>query len=272
MRRAGLTGLLLLLWWSAAPVQATPGTWETFDRILDVYVRDGLVYYNALRQERAALDRVVAGLDAAPWAGGPEADRKAGWVNAYNAVVLRTVINAYPIRGTSTAYPSSSIAQIPGALTQTRHRVAGEALTLEQIEQKVAALGDARLLLALGRGALGGGRLRSEAYAADRLEQQLTAAVKEFVTRADTFRIDRARGVVTVTPLASWREAALVTTFSQGGEMWSNRSPLERALMIMSYPHLFPGERQFLALNTFHLEFGTFDWRLNDLTGGGPAR
>jgi hypothetical protein len=272
MRRVGLSGLLLLVWWSAGAAQASQTTWETFDRVLDVYVRDGLVYYNALRQERAVLDRVVAGLDAAPWATGSEADRKAGWVNAYNALVLRTVINAYPIRGTSPTYPPSSIAQVPGAMTQTRHRVAGEALTLDQIEQKVTTLGDARLLLALGRGALGGGRLRSEAYTPERLDDQLQAAVREFVTRADTFRIDRTRGVVTVTPLASWREAALVSTFSHGGEMWSNRSPLERALMIMSYPHLFPSERQFLALNTFQLEFGAFDWRLNDLTGGGPAR
>lgn len=272
MRRAGFSGLLLVCLWSVGPAQASQGAWETFDRVLDVYVRDGLVYYNALRQERAAIDRVVAGLEAAPWASGSDAERKAGWINAYNALVLRTVINAYPIRGTSSAYPSSSIAQIPGALTQTRHRVAGEVLTLEQIEQKIAALGDARLLLALGRGALGGGRLRSEAYSAARLDEQLTAAVKEFVTRADTFRIDRTRGVVTVTPLVSWREAALVSTFTQGGEMWSNRSPLERAVMIMSYPHLFPSEREFLALNTFQLQYGTFDWRLNDLTGGGPAR
>ncbi|MEO7158085.1 MAG: hypothetical protein ABI039_11005, partial [Vicinamibacterales bacterium] len=28
-----------------------------FDEILDIYVRDGLVYYNALRQERGKFDR-----------------------------------------------------------------------------------------------------------------------------------------------------------------------------------------------------------------------
>ncbi len=47
------------------------------------------------------------------------------WVNAYNAFVLQTVINHYPIRGTSSAYPASSIRQIPGAFDQTTHRAAG---------------------------------------------------------------------------------------------------------------------------------------------------
>ena len=31
-----------------------------FDEILDIYVRDGLVYYHALKQERGKFDRYVA--------------------------------------------------------------------------------------------------------------------------------------------------------------------------------------------------------------------
>jgi hypothetical protein len=38
----------------------------------------------------------------------------------------------------------------------------------------------------------------------------------------------------------------------------------------MAYPHLFSSEREFLDANTFRMEYGTFDWRLNDLTGGLP--
>ena len=35
---------------------------KPFDEILDLYVRDGLVYYYALRQERAKFDRYVLAL------------------------------------------------------------------------------------------------------------------------------------------------------------------------------------------------------------------
>jgi len=255
-------------------VQAQADPHAAFDRILDVYVRDGLVYYRALKSERANLDRYVASLDqATTWvASAPAAEQRAFWINAYNALVLRTVINAYPIAGTAAGYPAASVGQIPGAFAQIRHRVAGQALTLDDVEQAIVSQGDVRALFALGRGTLGSARLRSEVYRGETLDTQLNAAVREFVTRTDTLRIDRETGIVEVSPLFSWREAQMVAAPGAGGEMWANRSPLERALMTLAYPHRFPSEREFLALNTFQMKFGSYDWRLNDLTGGAPAR
>lgn len=254
--------------------QAQSDVHAALDRILDVYVRDGLVYYRALKTERAALDRYVAALDpASSWlAQASTSDQRAFWINAYNALVLRTVINAYPISGRADGYPASSVGQIPGAFAQIRHRVAGEALTLDDIEKKVAGAGDIRAMFALGRGTMGSARLRSEVYAGARLDAQLDQAVREFMTRMDGFRIDRDGGIVEVSALFSWQEAQVVAASVPGGEMWANRSPLERTLMALAYPHRFPGEREFLALNTFRMTFGAYDWRLNDLTGGAPGR
>lgn len=268
-------GLIVAASVAGAPVlraQADPHA--TLDRILDVYVRDGMVYYAALRTERAGLDRYVASLEPASWvASAPDADRRAFWINAYNALVLRTVINAYPIAGKGEGYPAASIGQIPGAFDKTKHRVAGQVLTLDEIEKTViAGFGDPRMLIALGRGALGSGRLRSEAYTAARLNEQLDQALAEFVKRTDVFRVDRSLGVVEVTPFFSWRETSFVQAYAAGGDKWEKRSPLERALMAMTYPHRLPTEREFLALNTFQMKFGAYDWRLNDLTGGAPIR
>ncbi len=241
------------------------------DRILDVYVRDGYVYYAALKAERTNLDSYVASLDLSPdqLARLGDADTRAFWLNAYNALVLRTVINAYPIRGRVADYPESSVVQIPGGFDRIRHHVAGQVLTLDEIETTViAGFGDARMLLALGRGAIGSGRLRSEVYRGARLEEQLDEAVEEFVTRGDCLKIDRDAAIVQFTPLFGWREPLFVKTFGSGGAMWADRSDLERAIVAMAYPHLFPGEREFLALNTFRTTYGSYDWRLNDLGGG----
>lgn len=263
-----------------AALTASPGAspWQavshaTLDRILDVYVRDGYVYYNALKSERANLDRYVASLEVAPdqVARMSENDRRAFWVNAYNALVLRTVINAYPIKGKASDYPVSSIAQIPGGVDRIKHRVAEQVLTLDEIEKTViAGFGDGRLVFALGRGAIGSGRLRSEAYTGEKLDAQLSEAVKEFVLRGTNFKLDRQNATLTVTPLFSWRESQIVGTFGGPGERWMDRSPLERSIAAMAYPHLFRSEREFLAQNTFRMAFGTYDWRLNDLTGGIP--
>ena len=50
----------------------------------------------------------------------------------------------------------------------------------------------------------------------------------------------------------------------------TGRSPIERALVALISPALFPSERAFLERNTFRLRYRDFDWRLNDLTGGRP--
>jgi hypothetical protein len=255
--------------------QADPADRHTpFDRILDTFVRDGYVYYKALKASRASLDQYVASLDIAPeqLARMAENDRRAFWLNAYNALVVRTVINAYPIRGTATTYPPSSVGQLPGAFDKVRHRVAGQVLSLDDIEKLIAGFGDARMLLALGRGSIGSARLRSEVYRGSRLDEQLNDAVKGFVRSARNFRLDRDAGTLKVTPLVSWRGPYFIASFgtAAGSEKWANRSPIERAIVAMAYPHLLPSEKEVLDLNTFQMTFGEYDWRLNDLTGGIP--
>ena len=256
---------------SAAPVQGIQT--GPFDRLLDLYVRDGLVYYAALRSDRAGLDRFVGSLTTEPvgfdtW---PINDRKAFWLNAYNALVLQTVIDHYPIRGQFSEYPTNSIRQIPGAFAGRTHRVAGRDLTLDTIETAVLAeLSDPRLFLALGRGAIDSGRLRSETYVSSRLEEQLEEVLKEFATLARHVRLDQLAQEVRVSPIFGWRQDEFVASYAEHGWADSGRTPLERAVLTAIGPKLFPSERTFLDQNAFTLQYHSFDWRLNDLTGGRP--
>ena len=246
---------------------------EPLDRLLDLYVRDGLVYYRALRSERAVLDRYVLSLREIPigFDGWSTRQRIAFWLNSYNALVLRTVVNHYPIRGNSPQYPADSIRQIPGAFERIRHTVAGMELTLDEIESSVlASFGDPRVFLALGRGAVGSGRLRSEAYSAARLDGQLAAVAEEFSTEPWGVVLDRSADTVRVSPIFGWRQAEFVRAYSDLGWRDSGRSPIERAVLNLIEPSLFPSERAFLAENTFGFGYQDFDWRLNDLTGGRP--
>jgi Protein of unknown function, DUF547 len=242
------------------------------DQILDVNVRDGLVYYRSLQSSRGALDRYVASLNVptATYDSWSREAKIAFWVNAYNAFVLQTVVNRYPIRGTSSAYPASSIRQIAGAFDQTKHRAAGRSVTLDEIEKTVlTAFAEPRLSLALGRGAVGSGRLRSEAYTAARLPEQLEAIQAEFVTRQRLLKVDRSAGQVSATAIVSWNEAQFVSAYaSKAGERFAARSPIERALIAFITPELLPLEREFVDENKFKVTFQDFDWRLNDLTGG----
>jgi hypothetical protein len=253
-----------------------PGTLEVIhrplDALLDSNVRDGMVYYRALKSIRGRLDRYVASLDVpeATYAGWTRERQMAFWLNAYNAFVLKTVIDHYPIRGRSAAYPAESIRQIPGAFDKLRHRAAGRSLTLDDIEKTVLPeFDDPRLYLALGRGAVGSGRLRSEAYSGATLAKQLDAVAADFLTHKEMIEIDRDNGVMSVTPILSWREAAFVKAYDPGATgLYAQRSPIERAIIAFIEPRVLPLEKEFLQKNTFRVVFHEVDWRLNDLTGG----
>ncbi|HEX8032001.1 MAG TPA: DUF547 domain-containing protein [Vicinamibacterales bacterium] len=254
-----------------APVVVDP-LHRPFDEILDLYVRDGMVYYFALRQERGKFDRYVqslgdvSGETIKAW---PRDRQLAYWINAYNAFVLRTVIDGYPIRGKSSDYPANSIRQIPGSFERRQFRAGGRMLTLDAIEKDVIVeFGDARALLALARGAMGGPRLKSEAFTADRLESQLKTMASELVTRRDLVFVDTSNGVLSVNALFSWREAAFSKALAAGAPaIYASRSPLEKAVLALIDGQLVPTESEFLRKNTFRMAFHDFDWKLNDLTG-----
>ncbi len=245
---------------------------KPLDEILDLYVRDGHVYYRALKSERRRLDRYVASLNVArdtydKW---PRDQQLAFWINAYNAFAIRTVIDAYPIHGKSATYPANSIRQIPGAFERAPHRAAGRTVTLDEISKTVLpGFKEPRAHLALGRGAVGSGRLRSEAYTGARLAAQLDAVQREFVQEQTMVRIDRGAGQVSLTPIVSWHEAEFVAAYDKGASgPFAQRSPIERAMLAFIAPHLLPLEKEFVQKNEFRVTYHAFDWRLNDLTGG----
>jgi hypothetical protein len=247
---------------------------KPLDQILDLDVRDGLVYYRALRSDHARLDHYVASLNvpAASYQSWSREQQMAFWLNAYNAFVLETVIEHYPIKGASKEYPANSVRQIPGAFEQLKHRAAGQTVTLDDIEKKILPpFKEPRLYLALGRGAVGSGRLRSEAYTGELLKQQLDAVQQEFTSEQTMIRIDRGANQVSVTPIISWHDAEFIAAYDSGASgTMAQRSPIERAIVAFVAPHLLPLEKEFVQKNQFKVTYHPFDWRLNDLTGGPP--
>jgi Protein of unknown function, DUF547 len=275
---AAAVAILAIVTVSAQNYEPSPDLDELhvpFDALLDLHVRDGLVYYRALQGDRARLNRYIASLSAPAIASGydkwSDDQKKALWLNAYNALVMQTVVNHYPIRGTSKNYPANSIRQIPGAFEKTTHVIAGKQLTLDQIENTVLAdFDDARVYLALGRGAVGSGRLRSEAFSTKAVDKQLEQTKAQFAVTPRWSKVDMLNGKVSISPIVSWRAPAFIEEYADDSFDLPKREPIERAVIGLLRPHLLAAEEEFIKKNTFQLTYEPFDWRLNDLTGGRP--
>jgi hypothetical protein len=270
-RRAGCACVLAVLAFVGAPAAQGPGPLGPLDFVLDTYVRDGYVYYRALKGDRRRLDEFVSSLANADVEKRAANEQIAFWLNAYNAFVLQTVIDHYPAPTRSTEYPARSIRQTPGAFERLTHRAAGRSVTLDQIEQTILSqYNDPRLHFALGRGSIGGGRLRSEPFAAAMLERQLAEVASECVTRAECIQIDNATNTLNASSIFSWNEKAFVATYADRAEpLYAARSPIERAVLAFVQPKLLQTERDFLEKNMFRMAYRPFDWSLNDLTGRG---
>jgi hypothetical protein len=246
-----------------------------FDALLELHVRDGLVYYRALQGDRGRLNQYIASLNSPVVVSGfpkwSDSQKKAFWLNAYNAFVLQTVVNHYPIQGGAKGYPPNSVRQIPGAFEKTTHAVAGKQLTLDQIETTVLAeFNDPRVYIALGRGAVGSGRLRSEAFSTKAVEKQLDQAKAQFAVTPRWVKIEALAGRVSISPILSWRAPAFIAEYADDSFDLPKREPVERAVIGFLRPHLLAAEEEFIKKNTFQLTYEPFDWRLNDLTGGRP--
>jgi hypothetical protein len=150
---------------SASPVD------QQYAAILSAVVGDeGLVRYAALAQEplKGQLDAVVAGYAAEKLPSESDrAARMALWCNAYNADMLKIALEESRKEGFTT------IKEVPGVFDQRQITVAGEAMTLDGLKDRLRAMKDPRIHAALVFGARGCPPLRNEPYAADRLNEQL---------------------------------------------------------------------------------------------------
>ncbi len=265
----GLCALALFILAALPAAQST--NLGPFDFVLDTYVRDGYVYYRALKSDRRRLDEYVNSLATADVDKDPQGEQIAFWLNAYDALVLRTVIDHYPVPRRSTDYPAGSVRQIPGAFERLTHRVAGRTVTLDQIEQTILSkYSDPRLYFAISRGSVGGGRLRSEMFSETMLERQLAEVASECVTRAECIQINNSANTLNASSILSWHEKEFVANYADKADpMYASRSPIERAILAFVRPKLLQTERDFLEKNTFRLAYRPFDWSLNDLTGRG---
>lgn len=233
--------------------------------VLARHVRGGRVDYAALQRDRAGLDRYVRELAAvtpavaASWSRDPQLSF---WINAYNALVLQTVIDHYPIRRGSLvgiAFPANSIWQISGAFKEARHRVAGRRVSLDDIEHRIIrpTFKEPRIHVALVCAARSCPVLRAEPYVAVRLGAQLTEQARRFAAdRTHGLRAAPARRGVEVSSIFKW----FGEDFAPLGAGDETRGVLAFLAAHGDDPELLPRLRD----ETTPVRYLDYDWTLND--------
>ena len=216
------------------------------DALLARYVDAvGGVDYEGLATEQAQLDAYLAQIAAAPFDALGRDEKLALLINAYNAFTLRLILDHAPV---------DSIRDIPAAQRWDAERwdVGGRVWSLEQIEHEQIRpkFVEPRIHFALVCASVGCPPLRTEAYTADRLEQQLDLQARRvFRSGSQWYRPADDRSELAMSTLMSWYEGDF-------------RQVAGSLPMYAAGYDLRVAERVAMGKEP-HVSFMTYDWSLN---------
>jgi len=272
---------LMILCMPGAATAAFDRSHARLDTLLRTHVIDGRVDYLGLVDDPRELRGYLADLSAAlpgELAAWPREDQLAFWINAYNAFVLMSVVEHYPLtRHTfvGLAFPSNSIWQVPDVWKATRWHAAERAVSLDMIEHEIIrpTFREPRIHFALVCAASSCPNLRSEAYRGDRLDAQLEDQARRFLADANKgLRLDGRHSTILVSKIFDWYgvDFAQVADSSVPHE---GRERTERGVIEFVSSHSAdPNVREFLRNPRIRLGYLPYDWRLNDQARGGGER
>lgn len=268
--------------WSGAPSAAgrlQASFYDGYSDALEIYVDErGLVDYAGLKNDRSKLDQFtdrLARIDESTYRGLEDHDKVAFWINAYNALTLRAIIDHYPIRSSkirSLIYPENSIRQIAGVWDELEFTVMKEPITLDEIEHEVLRkeFDEPRIHMALVCASIGCPALRREPYIGKRLESQLDDQTRRFLSEPRNFTIDREDDVVRLSSIFEW----FTNDFAGHSDVQPVSTKLsrgERAVMGFLSRYLEDDDRNYVIGATYSAAYLPYDWSLNDRGAAGAA-
>jgi len=239
------------------------------DRVLRRFVdADGLVDYAGLAREPFDLGRYLGQLaawspDRTPALFPTEAARLAYWINAYDAMALRFVLDQRPIASVRDVRPwwAPLVPEGSGFFVGLGFPLGGRSTTLRHLEDRVVRrrFADPRVHFALVGASRGGPALPREAFDPARLDAQLARATRRFVGEARNVRVEPAARTV-------WL-SAIFDGYTDDFTRWQAQHGRESTLLGFVADHAgasVAAEAARAEREGFAVRFAPYDWRLND--------
>jgi len=243
---------------SAHPAWGASIHWNFFETMRKNVVDGKLDYGRLKRKGKPVLDRYLRDLakddlKGPSWKPWDSNDRLAFWLNAYNACVIAGIVERYP--------KIKSVQEVKGFFDDKRWKVAGQVMSLNEIEKKVRSFRDPRIHFVLVCGAKSCPPLRPYAMMGDELQRRLEEITKKVVNDERYVQVDAKAKRLRLTRIMSWYQQDFVDKYGS----------LEKFLL----RYLKEPKCAELAAGGYTIEFMSYDWALNDASGAankGTAR
>ncbi len=196
---------------------------------------------------RTELDQFVAKLAALPISTYKRAQQQAYWINLYNALTVKVVLDNGPVASIMDINISPGFFNF-GPWDKQLLRIEGEAISLNDIEHRILRplWRDPRIHYALNCASLGCPNLGAKAYVANTMEACLDTAARDFINHTRGARFED--GELVISSIYDWFAADF------GGDEASVLAHLRHYAAPALAEKLIQHDR---------FDHSTYDWRLN---------
>ena len=229
------------------PAKGVSFSHDLFDQILREYAdKEGQVDYTQLKANPEKLEKYLDMLAAANPTELSYNAQLAFWVNAYNALVIKGVIDHYP---------TTSVRKVKwfgGFFSRLKFQVAGKTYTLNEIEHGIirTEFADPRIHFILVCASTSCPPLENRAFSAEDIEERLETATFNFVQNPEQVKIDRAKRRVYLSKIFKWYADDFEIGYEGVAAFLADYLPSEDADFALSE-----------GIEFHHLDY---DWTLND--------
>lgn len=255
----------------APKLPAGPFVHALFDGVLHQFVdQQGHVHYAALKRQPSELDRYYQWLNADSPDNRPgffpaEQDRLAYWLNAYNASVIKLVLQYYPLASVTEVPAPAALFFVPGKwrfFLFNRVELGQHETSLYGLEKQIRErFKDPRVHFALNCASKSCPQLPGQAFTGALLDMQLNQAAQQFLAEPRNLRIDDASRTVYLSSIFDWYADDFLAAY-QGLHPAQNDIRLLDAIAVYAAPEL--QQRLRGKASEYALQFMDYDWGLND--------
>ncbi len=253
--------ICLLFGMPAARALDKPYDHSAWDRFLKEFVNEnGAVDYQAAHDHPELLNQYLDQIKSInrfefdnDW---PREERMALWINAYNAGIIKAIIDHYPVK---------NIQLIPGIWETDFLTVAGRPTGLNKIQKRelIGKFGDEKIHLVLACSGKSCPKLSRDAFTGPKVEGQLFKAAKDFVVDTERNKIVPGDRKIWLSRLFKWYKQDFWIDF---GAPTNDRNLLPDDYAVLSFLSHYIDDIEkikYLEEGNYKVKYLDFDWSLN---------
>lgn len=232
-----LTIALLLSFITYSNAQTTSDFFTKADTFFKTFVKNGKVDYQAIKKNEKDLTTLTGMIANLSVSTSKPSDYQAFWINAYNILVIKGIVDNYPLK---------SPLDKAGFFDKITYKAAGKDITLNDIENKMLRAvfpKEARVHFVLVCAGLGCPPIINEAYMPSKLEKQYTAQTVKALNDPNFIKVGKKK--VEISQLFEW----YTKDFTQDGKS------------IAAFINQYKTEK---IPENAKISFYAYDWTLNE--------